>query len=226
MSQLPLPFNHAPRFGAEDFLASPSNAEALSTIEAWPAWPDRVLMLIGPAGAGKSHLARIWAARAGALELQAADLAGDLPALAQHPILIEDADREPVAEAALFHLLNLVRAGEGALVFAARTPPAQWGLRTADLISRLRLAPTVMLHAPDDALLRAVVVKLFADRQLAVDMPVVDYLSVRLDRSLAAARDAVAALDRASLDRRRPITRMLAADVLGRVLDGGPLDDG
>ena len=221
MSQLPLPFDHAPRFGEDDFLASPANADALAAIDSWPAWPDPVLVLLGPDGAGKSHLAHIWARRAGAVTLKASDLSGDLPALARRPALIEDADRASVPEAALFHLVNLVRAGEGALLVTARVPPSAWSLATADLVSRLRLAPTVALRSPDEALLRAVIVKLFADRQLAVDAPVVDYLAQRLDRSLATARDAVAALDHASLDRRRPITRALAAEIVGGVL----LDD-
>ena len=221
MSQLPLPFDHAPRFGAEDFLAWPSNADALAAIEAWPGWPDRVLVLLGPEGAGKTHLARIWGRRAAAVTLSAADLPDDLPSVASRPVLIENADQAEVAEAAFFHLVNLVRGGEGTLLVTARTPPSTWGLRTADLVSRLRLAPSVTLAAPDEALLRAVLVKLFADRQLTVDTPVIDWLAHRLDRSLAAAREAVEVLDRASLDRRRPITRALAAEVLGgRSLDG------
>lgn len=221
MNQLPLPFEHAPRFGAEDFLPSRSNAAALAAVAAWPAWPDHVLLLIGPEGSGKSHMARIWADRSGATLLRPDDLAGDLRRLAGRPAVIEDADREAMPEAAMFHLLNLVREAESSLLVTARRPPDSWSLGTPDLVSRLRLAPSVALAEPDEALMRAVLVKLFADRQLAVHTTLVDYLALRLDRSLAAARAAVEALDRASLDDGRRITRKLAAGLFG----GPHLDD-
>ncbi len=221
MNQLPLPFEHAPRFGAEDFLPSGSNAAALAAVAAWPAWPDRVLLLIGPEGSGKSHMARIWADRSGATLLRPDDLAGDLRRLAGGPTVIEDADREAMPEPAMFHLLNLVREAESSLLVTARRPPDTWSLGTPDLVSRLRLAPSVALAEPDEALMRAVLVKLFADRQLAVDTTLVDYLALRLDRSLAAARAAVEALDRASLDDGRRITRKLATGLFG----GPHLDD-
>ena len=221
MNQLPLPFEHAPRFGAEDFLPSRSNAAALAAVAAWPAWPDHVLLLIGPEGSGKSHMARIWADRSGATLLRPADLAGDLRRLAGRPAVIEDADREAMPEPAMFHLLNLVREVESSLLVTARRPPDTWSLGTPDLVSRLRLAPSVALAEPDEALIRAVLVKLFADRQLAVHTTLVDYLALRLDRSLAAARAAVEALDRASLDDGRRITRKLAAGLFG----GPHLDD-
>ncbi len=221
MNQLPLPFEHAPRFGAEDFLPSGSNAAALAAVAAWPSWPDHVLLLIGPEGSGKSHMARIWADRSGATLLRPDDLAGDLRRLAGRPAVIDDADRETMPEPAMFHLLNLVREAESSLLVTARRPLDSWSLGTPDLVSRLRLAPSVALAEPDEALMRAVLVKLFADRQLAVDTTLVDYLALRLDRSLAAARAAVEALDRASLDDGRRITRKLAAGLFG----GPHLDD-
>lgn len=215
MSQLPLPFEHAPRYGLDDFMPSASNEAAFAAVERWPDWPDPVLLLIGPEGSGKSHLARIWAARAGAVLLEARDFAGDLDALARRSAVIEDADRAGAPEAALFHFLNLVRDRGVSVLITARDVPSTWSLATADLVSRLRLAPSVALAPADDALMRAVLVKLFADRQLSVDAPVVDYLALRLDRSLDAARRAVSALDRASLDARRRIGRTLAADLFG-----------
>ena len=215
MSQLPLPFGHAPRYGLDDFMPSASNAAALAAVARWPEWPDRVLLLTGPEGAGKSHLARIWAARAGAALLGPDDLAGDLDGLARRNAVIEDADRAAIPEAALFHFLNLVRERGLSLLLTARIPPGAWALRTPDLVSRLRLAPAVSIAPPDDALMRAVLVKLFADRQLAVDTSLVDYLALRLERSLDAARRAVADLDRASLDTSRRITRQLAAGLFG-----------
>ena len=214
--QLTLELASEPRFGTEDFLVSRSNEQAYAMIELWPQWPDPVLLLLGPPGAGKSHLAAIWAAGAEATALRAEALASvDLPTLAQSKaLLIENADWLGANEAALFHLMNLTRAEGVSLLITARTAPETWGLVTADLTSRLRLAPRVTIEAPDDALMRAVLVKLLVDRQLIVDTNVVEYAALRLDRSLDAARDFVAALDREALSRGRRITRAMASDVL------------
>ena len=217
--QLGLDLPVAPRFGREDFLVSPCNAAAVGRFEAWPDWAHRVLLLLGPTGAGKSHLAAIWAARTDATVLPATELSlARLPELASAPALvIEDADRAVGREAELFHLLNLVRQGERVgpwLVITARLWPDSWGLATRDLVSRLRLAPAIEIGEPDDDLVRAVLVKLFDDRQLAVDASVVDYLALRIDRSLGAARSIVETLDREALARGRGVTRPMAADVL------------
>jgi chromosomal replication initiation ATPase DnaA len=219
--QLTLDLPVEPRYGREDFLVSPSNARAWDTFESWPNWPDRVLLLLGPTGAGKSHLGAIWAAKTGARILNATALPkADLPALARAPaVLLEDADNAPRVENELFHLLNLVREAGTFLVVTARQWPNSWGLATHDLLSRLRLAPAVEIGEPDDALVRAVLVKLFVDRQLVVDTSVVEYLALRIERSLDAARVIVEALDREALAQNRPITRPIAADVLRR-LDG------
>src|SRR5262249_46367837 len=147
-----------------------SNEAALSLVERWPDWPDRALAIVGPEGAGKSHLAAIWADITGARRVSARVLdETDLPAaLATGALVVEDA-AEGVDERALFHLLNLMRQQNAFVLITARTPPAMWRVPLADLASRLRAIPTVQLRPPDDALLRAVMVKLFADRQLAVD---------------------------------------------------------
>ncbi|MDB5648851.1 MAG: hypothetical protein JWL62_371 [Hyphomicrobiales bacterium] len=220
--QLALDLPVETRFGREDFLVSPSNAQAWETFENWPAWPDRVLLLLGPTGAGKTHLAAIWAARTKARVLSATALPlADLPGLVRAPaILVEDADNAPQVETELFHLLNLVRTSDAFLVLTARQWPDNWGLVTPDLLSRLRLAPAVEIGEPDDALVRAVLVKLFIDRQLVVDTSVVEYLALRIERSLDAAQVVVEALDREALAQRRPITRPVAAEVLRR-LDSG-----
>ncbi len=204
------------RFGREDFLVSPSNETAYALFDSWPQWPDHVQLLLGPTGAGKSHLATIWATRTGAQIIAARDLTLErLPALvAGATLLVEDADRAQGRDAELFHLLNLARAAGCWLVMTARSWPDSWGLATADLLSRLRLAPASEIAEPDDALVRAVLVKLFVDRQLTVDTSVVDYLALRIDRSLGAARAIVAALDKQALARRKPVTRPMAADVL------------
>lgn len=232
--QLPLDLPVDTRFAAEDFLVGPANAQAFAMIDAWPAWPDALLRLIGPEGAGKTHLAAIWAARAGARVVPVAGVTADtVEELAAHgAIVIEDADLGPRDEHALFHLLNAVRrkgieqgTGSGAsMLVTARSRPEDWGLATPDLLSRLRLSPSVAIDAPDDALLRAVLVKLFADRQLAVDISVVEALARRMERSLAAARTLVGILDRESLSDGRRVTRTFALAVLDRweaARDGG-----
>jgi chromosomal replication initiation ATPase DnaA len=205
-----------PRFGPEDFLVSPSNEAAYSLIERWPEWPDTILQLVGPRGSGKSHLAAIWAASARAWTIDAFEVTDDkVPHLVSNgTLVIEDADRADRDEAALFHLLNLARERKASVILTCEIPPDRWGLRTPDLLSRLRLAPSVVIEAPDDALLKAVLVKLFVDRQLVVDTSVVDYIALRIERSLARAAEIVAALDREALSRGRRISRPIAAAVL------------
>ncbi|MBB4039607.1 chromosomal replication initiation ATPase DnaA [Microvirga flocculans] len=215
--QLAFDLSLEPRFGAEDFLVSPSNEQAYGLIESWPDWPDTILLLIGPRGSGKSHLAAIWAANAHAWTIDASGIAHDkVPHLVSNGALaIEDMDRGERDEAALFHLLNLAREKKASLLITCETPPDRWGLRTPDLLSRLRLAPSVALDAPDDALLKAVLVKLFVDRQLVVDTSVVDYIALRIERSLAKASEVVALLDREALSRGRRVSRAIAAEILG-----------
>jgi chromosomal replication initiation ATPase DnaA len=215
--QLALALAHHESLAREDFLAGPSNAAALALIERWPDWPDRVLALVGPAGSGKSHLAAIWAERAGARLLAARALEeANLPAqLATGALVLEDLRAGAIGETALFHLLNLAREERAFVLLTSRNAPAAWPLRIADLASRLRAVPVAALEAPDDGLLRAVLVKLFADRQLAVDETLVGYLAVRIERSIPAARAAVAELDAASLRLQRPVNRALAAAILG-----------
>jgi chromosomal replication initiation ATPase DnaA len=175
-----------------------------------------MLLLVGPAGSGKSHLGAIWAERAGAAKIAGEALGeADLPQLAAaKALLIDDADRLGVAEAALFHLVNLTRESGASLLLTAKAAPDLWGLAKADLLSRLRLAPLAALGEPDEALARAVLVKLFDDRQLRVEPAVIDYLATRIERSLAAARAIVAALDREALARGRAVTRPMAAALL------------
>jgi chromosomal replication initiation ATPase DnaA len=213
--QLAFDLPNAEALTRADFFVSPTNALALQTVEAWQHWPGRKLVLIGPEGAGKSHLARIWAADAGAVVLRAEDLGSvDLAPLAGARVVVEDAERISGAEAALFHLHNLV-AADGALLLTATSPPRDWGLQLPDLISRLQAAALARLDAPDDALLSAVLIKLFADRQVAVSANLIPYLVSRMPRSIGAARGLVAALDAHALALGRPVTRALAAEVLG-----------
>jgi chromosomal replication initiation ATPase DnaA len=215
--QLALALPHAENFSREDFLTGASNDAALNLVERWPDWPDRALAIVGPEGAGKSHLATIWADIAGARRVSARALGEtNLPgALATGAVVIEDAGAG-LDERALFHLLNLMRQHEAFVLLTTRTRPASWGGELPDLTSRLRAIPTVELRPPDDALLRSVMVKLFADRQLAVDESLIAYLCTRLERSFAAARATVENLDREALRQKRPVTRALAAELLGQ----------
>jgi chromosomal replication initiation ATPase DnaA len=214
--QLTLALDHPESFARDDFLSGPSNAEGLALIESWPDWPSRAVVLVGPEGSGKSHLAAIWAGHGGARFLAARALtATNLPvALATGALVIEDAAAGEFDERALFHLLNLAQEEQAFLLITARTPPAGWPVGIRDLGSRLKALPVVTLSAPDDALLRAVLVKLFADRQLNVDESLISYVATRIERSFAAARTAVGRLDQEAMRRKRPLTRALAADIL------------
>ena len=202
-----------------EFFVSPANALALAALDGWQGWPGGKMLLLGPPGAGKTHLAQIWVAETGAALVPAADLAGaDIPGLAAAGrVAVEDAAAiagNPQAEAALFHLHNLLAQTGGALLLTAETPPRDWGLGLPDLLSRMQAAPVTRIEAPDDALLSAVLVKLFADRQLAVAPNLIPYLVARMPRSVGAARALVAALDAAALAEGRPVTRSLAAGLL------------
>jgi chromosomal replication initiation ATPase DnaA len=218
--QLAFDLPNAEALTRADFFVSPSNALALQTVEGWQTWPDRKLLLIGPEGAGKTHLAHIWAAMTGAVIVQATDLARtDLSTFEGRRIAVEDADRIGTAEAALFHLHNLV-AATGALLLTASTPPRDWRLTLPDLASRLQATAIARLDAPDDALLSAVLIKLFADRQIRVPPNLIPYLVSRMPRSIGAARALVAALDAKALASRRPVTRALAGSLVEELFLG------
>jgi len=215
--QLPLDLPISPRYGAEDFLVSDCNETAYLYLERWPDWPARAAVLTGPPGSGKTHLAAIFAARAGGVCLAAVDVGVDrVPSLAERPaVVVEDVDRPGRNEAALFHLFNLAREGRTSVLFTGTGPLPGWGITTPDLLSRLRLAPALTIEPPDDALLGALLVKMFVDRQLVVDTHVLAYVLPRIERTFAAARAVVEALDREGLARGRRITRAVAAAALG-----------
>jgi len=214
--QLAFALDHAVSFAREDFLAGPSNAMALALIESWPDWPARAVILTGPEGSGKSHLAAIWAGEAGARFLAGRALADTAPpaALVTGALVVEDLAEGQFQERALFHLLNLAREEEASLLLTARSAPAGWKFDTRDLASRLKALPLVALAPPDDALLRAVLVKHFADRQVMVDEALIGYLATRIERSFAGARTVVEVLDREAMHQKRPLTRAFAADFL------------
>jgi len=213
--QLALALDHSESFAREDFLEGPPNKAALARIESFPDWPDRIMALVGPQGAGKSHLAAIWAEQAGARFVAGRALdAPSIPGvLATGAVVVEDLAAGSFDERALFHLLNMAREEGAFVLLTARTAPAAWTMSVPDLGSRLRSIPVVALSAPDDELLRALIVKLFADRQLAIDESLVGFLVTRIERSFPAARAAVEMLDREALRRQRPANRALAAEL-------------
>jgi chromosomal replication initiation ATPase DnaA len=214
--QLSFALGHRESFDRADFLCGPGNETALALIDHWTDWPARALALTGPEGSGKSHLAAIWAQAAGARVVagRALDAASVPQSLATGAVAVEDADRGKIDEAALFHLLNLAREQGAYVLITARRPPAGWPTRLPDLASRLRALPVVTVDPPDDALLAAVLVKLFADRQLAVDDRLIEFLVHRIERSFAAARAAVAELDSEAMRLKRPVSRALAAELM------------
>lgn len=211
--QLALALDHAESYAREDFLSGSCNEAALKLIESWPDWPAKAVALAGPEGSGKSHLASIWAAEAGARAVSGRALNQSvlLAALATGALVVEEA--AGADERALFHLINLAREQDAFLLFTARSPPSIWPVAIPDLASRLRALPVIALQPPDDAVLRGVIVKLAADRQLGVDESVVRYLSEHIERSFAAARAAVIALDNEALRQGRAPTRALAAEM-------------
>jgi chromosomal replication initiation ATPase DnaA len=214
--QLAFALPHAESLSRDNFLEGPANAAGLALIDSWPDWPNRVMLLVGPEGSGKSHLAAIWAEEAGARSTTAYALtAAAVPgALATGALVVEDLRSSDFDERALFHLMNLAREDEAFVLITARLPPPAFQIELRDLRSRLRAVPAVSLLPPDDQLFRALIIKFCADRQLAVDESVVSYLVTRIERSYAAARQAVELLDTEALRLGRPVTRALAAELL------------
>lgn len=216
--QLAFDLPHRESRGRGDFFVSRSNAAALAAIDGWPGWPGGKLVLVGPAGAGKSHLVQVWSEAADAVVLAADTLtAADPAACAGRNVALEDGDAlagDPAREEAAFHLHNLVLAEGGHLLVTAASPPVRWGLGLPDLQSRLQGTTLVEIEPPDEALLAAVLVKLFADRQIEVSPRLVAYLAARTDRSFAALGDLVAQLDTAALAAGTKVSLPLARSVL------------
>jgi chromosomal replication initiation ATPase DnaA len=214
--QLAFALPHAESLTRDNFQEGPANAAALALIDSWPEWPSRTMLLVGPKGSGKSHLATIWAEQAGARSITAHALtAANVPAaLATGALVVEDLNEATFDERALFHLLNLAREDQAYVLITARVTPAALEIELRDLRSRLRALPVVTIQPPDDQLFRALIIKFCADRQLPVDEALVSYLAARIERSFVAARQAVEFLDSEALRLGRPVTRALAAEVL------------
>lgn len=216
--QLVLDLGVRPALGVEDFMVGQSNLAALALIDQWPDWPVGSAMVVGATGSGKTHLANVWRVRSGALSISAATLAEDeMTTLVDAPALVvEDIDQGIGCETSLFHLLNLARQQRTSLLLTARCAPGELEVTLPDLRSRLRALPLAVIEPPDEGMLRGVLVKLFADRQLAVEPAVVETLASHMERTMAAATRLVDEIDRLSLASRRKVTRALAHEVLSR----------
>jgi len=220
--QLTLDFEHRPALGGEDFLVAPPNAEAVGWLDSWPDWPGTALVLFGPAGSGKTHLAQVFQAISGACLVSAEDLRhrqppaylGDAPAAILENADAVAADAGGTLEEAVLHLYNVLREGGRHLLLTAKQPPARWRIGLVDLSSRLNTASLAGIGAPDDALIAAVLVKQFRDRQLRIDEDVISFMLARMERSFEAARHMVRAIDEAALRERRNITVPLVRKVL------------
>ena len=216
LTQLTLDLPHRAALGAEDFLVSDCNIAAVKLVDSWPKWQESAWLLIGPPSSGKTHLARVWQARSGARLLDAKMLDTKFIDEVREgtPLVVEDADSSAYDERALFHLLNLAREKQLFVLLSARGAPSRWTISLPDLASRLKAVPIVEIRAPDDALLRMVMLKHFTDRQLNVDPKVLEFLALHVDRSLQAAAAAVEAVDRLALGTGRKINRQLVVEAL------------
>jgi chromosomal replication initiation ATPase DnaA len=214
--QLLLDLAQRPALGAEDFLVSASNQAAADMIDRWPDWPHASVVVVAPARAGKTHLANVWRLKSGAARLAAGALCEDDAAQAERALLVEDLHRGIADERVLFHLLNLVRERKLSMLLTSRVPPGELDVRLPDLRSRLRALPLVMIARPDEVLLKAVLVKHFSDRQLAVEPHVINHIALHMEQSMEAAANIVAEIDRLAMASHRKVTRALAAEALAR----------
>lgn len=214
--QLVLDLPHRAALGRDDFLVTESNRAAVALIDSFPDWPHHAMALVGPPGSGKSHLLEVWRQASGCRTVAASALSSaDVPALiATGALAIDDAPGAGLDERALFHLLNAVRQEGGHVLLASAQPPASWPVALPDLATRLKAVPVIEIGLPDDELLRGVLIKLFADRQLAVEANVIAYLMLRMPRSLEAVRELVAAIDRRALEEKAEVTRAFAGRIL------------
>ncbi len=210
--QLALELPHRSAVGAEDFLVSAANRAAVELIDRWPDWPNRAALVVGPAGSGKSHLAQVWRLNSGSHVISAHDVDEKSVALLEtkNGLVIEDLGLGIGNERILFHLLNLTRQEEFYILFTSSLAPGGIDVDLPDLRSRLRALPIAIIEEPDDLLLKAVLIKLFEDRQLNVEPAVVDYIALRMERSMDAANRVVKQIDQLALEKQRRVTRHLA----------------
>jgi len=211
-SQIPLDLGHAPSFEIEDFIVSGSNEAAYQLVDSWPNWPTSIIALVGPLASGKSHLARAWANEAGAVLFGTDTPIHELKT--GTPVLAEDLDTQGLADDDIFHLLNWTREISAPMLITSSTHPNHWQIELADLRSRLATIVVGEILQPDDDLLLVLMVKLFSDRQLQVDLSVIKYVLPRIERSFSAVYKFVASIDAAALANKRKISKALAKTFL------------
>ena len=212
-AQLALDLGQIERFARDDLVVTPSNIAAVDIIDRWPNWPGTVAILTGPHGSGKTHMAKVWAQKAGAARMNAADfgqLPNDISTVLIDPLMSDF----PLDETGLFHFINALKAKGGYLLVTTLQPVSSLNIQLADLKSRLEAATQAEIQLPDDALLSGLIAKGFADRQLQVEGDVISYLTLRIERSAAAARDIVSLIDAEALARKSRITKALVAQIL------------
>ena len=221
--QLTLDLAHRVAMGRDDFLVSQANSAAVEVIDSWPQWPQQSLAILGPAGSGKSHLVEVWRARAGGARIEASQLgeAAVASAVEAGALAVEDVDRGIADERILFHLLNLARELKLSLLITSRDAPGDIAITLPDLRSRMRALGFIRIEPPDSALLSALLVKLFDDRQLRVEPKIIEHLARRMERSAENAARVVDTIDQLSLERQRRITITVANDALARIAGGG-----
>ena len=217
--QIPMSFDHRPALSGEDFLVSPSNERAVQWIDSWPNWPGPLLVIVGPTGSGKTHLANVFINTTGAKNISADDIAtngADNICDGAKALVVENAEKfiERGLDEQLFHLYNTAREYDIRILMTAKIPPARWKIDLKDLSSRLNTAPIAEINPPDDILIAALLLKQFADRQIDVGQDIISYLLSRMDRSFSAVRDVVEKTDSLSLSEKRKITIPLVRRVL------------
>jgi chromosomal replication initiation ATPase DnaA len=213
--QLPFDFDHRPSLSGDDFLVASSNSEAVAWLDKWPDWQAPFLVIYGPPGCGKTHLAHVFMAKSGALQITPTMISdAELPNLLSTSENFVMDGNGGFDEEALFHIYNDLASRSGHMLITATAPPNDWGIKLADLASRLKAAPAVGIGMPEDDLIKAVLGKLFSDRQVRVESGVIDYVLKRMERSLDAARQFVEFADKAALVEKKGITLPLARQVL------------
>jgi len=222
--QLPLAFTHDPASGRDDLLVTDPLSAAVKIVDSWPHWPSPVVILAGPVGSGKSHLASIWSERCNATSIHPVVGADAAVVAANGPVIFEDVDRLGFDDTELFHVINSVKENHTSLLMTTRLWPMSWPVTLPDLRSRLKAATVVEIGEPDEELLSQVIVKLFADRQLYIDDKLVLYIVNRMERSMNAAQLIVDRLDRLALGRGTRVTRILVTEVLNELGNAGQPD--
>jgi chromosomal replication initiation ATPase DnaA len=212
-AQLVLDLPHHQSWDEADFFITSRNERAFALIKAWPDWQSPAAIVYGPPQSGKTYLANLWQVRSGASFLDASKIAAHVWSQPYTPLILEDADTIAFDETALFHHLNLAREHGSSILLTAQAPPGQWPVALADLRSRIRSYPAAEIQAPDEEHLAALLVKHFSDRQIEVAPGVISYLIARMERSMAAAQQLTARIDKIALSEHRRVTRALAAKV-------------